>query len=276
MIFEADLLYLQAREEGTSYALEQKVIYPSFNHHFGARALLGFQSHHDDWVIELQGMHFHARSNRSIEGPLLPTQAHPLRAEDHIASSATSRWRLHLGWVDLLLARPFPWITPSFGLKFIGVRHKARIDYFNLGTFADEGLSMKNKFWGLGPEMGLSSQWAFSEHWGIYGRAMGALLFGQFYIHQDEEDEKNRSLGRMKFLDQFWLTRGFVEGAMGLFYRRCFSKSNLELRTGWQIDLLSGQNQLVQFVSHQAPSFFVSNLGDLTLQGWTLGLLFNF
>lgn len=276
VIFEADLLYLQPREEGVAYALEESVVHPGFNYHFGARATLGFQSRHDDWVLELQGLHFHARCTDQVQGPLLPTQTHPLRAEGTSAASATNRWRLHLGWVDLLLTRPFPWITPSFGLKFIGVRHKARINYLDLGPFADEELSMKNKFWGLGPEMALSSQWAFSEHVGIYGRAAVSLLLGQFYIHQDEEDETNRLFGRMKLLDQFWLTRGFAEGALGLFYRHCFTKSFLEIKAGYQLYLLTGQNQAIQFVSHRAPAFFVSNLGDLTLQGWSLGLLFNF
>lgn len=277
MFFEGDLLYLSAREQGVCYAIEdQRVTGPRFKNHFGARAVLGFTSSHDEWTIELQGLHFHARTREEKQGPLLPTQTHPLRAEGTTASSALSCWRLHLGFVDLLLSRPFPWITPFFGIKFAGIRHKSRVDYLQLGGFSDEGLSMKNKYWGIGPEMGVSSEWAFTEHFGLYGRAAAAILFGRFYLHQDEEDEENPLLGKMKYLDEFWLSRAYAESGLGLFYRHCFASSFFELRGGWQAYLFSGQNQAARFVSHSAPALFFSNLGDLTLQGWSLGLLFNF
>lgn len=271
-----DLLYFQAREQGTAYALTDETHYPHFNSHLGVRATFGWHSHHDDWTFQLQGLHFHARSNDTLTQSALPTWAHPQRAEDHTASSTLSRWRLHLGWIDLTLARPFCWITPFFGFKFAGIRQKSRIDYMNLGPFAEEDLSMKNKFWGFGPEMGVQEKWFWSSHWGIYARAAGSLLFGRFDLHQDEQDAHHRSLGRMKLLNSFKQTRALAEGALGFCTRYCFKKSALELRAGWEIYLLSGQNLAMQLVDNRAPGFFVSNLGDLTLQGWTLGLLIDF
>lgn len=186
---------------------------------------------------------------------------------DAQAEEATSRWRLHLGWVDLTLGQRLGLLTPYFGLRAAGVRIKSRVNYIELGPHANEELSMKNKLWGVGPLMGIALKWPWVDWIGAYAKGATSFLMGSFYIHQDEEDRAAPTL-RSKIKNQFDQSVGLWEAAAGLFLRRGI----VEGRVGWQLYLFSGQNQAIQpTVTH-----VISNLGDLSLQGWTLSLLFEF
>ncbi len=269
-----EILYFQARESGTAYAFNTQAFAPHLPHQLGGRAALSCNCCHDGWELRIQGLIFHNRANDELKKPAFPTWIAPSQfSEPLLASSTLSRWRLHLGWVDLLLTRPFPWITPYFGLKGAGVRQKSRIDYF-LTTGRTEELSMKQKFWGIGPVMGVSSSWNLGHHFSLYGQAAASLLFGSFYLHQDEEEVGNRA-SRLKLLNRFALTRAILEAKTGLSYRYCLERAAFAIRVGWEIDLLPGQNLAMNFTD-QSPGHFISNLGDLSLQGWTFALSVDF
>lgn len=285
-VIQVDALYFQARENGVSYAIEQKksspflscgkVLEPDFKTHWGVKGKFGIDLGHDCWKIWLQFLHYHARvTEEKSDGCFFPTWGHPQRLGEGYADSVRSRWRLHLGIADLFLSRPWAIsdcveLLPYFGLRFAGVRFKSRVDYRGGTLFpgAEEDLSMKNKFLGIGPQLGAEALWHFSHGFSLYTRGSGSLVFGEFYIHQDE-NRTGESDG-IKFFDEFWQTRFLLEMALGLEFRSCCGCVELYGRVGWELYLFLGQNQSVRFVSETMPGKFVTNQGDLSLQGLSL------
>ncbi|NGX46047.1 MAG: hypothetical protein K940chlam2_01229 [Chlamydiae bacterium] len=274
-ILSADLLYWTARETGTAFAIKDgRVLHPSFKSHFGFKALLAVPLPHDGWQLALQFTHFHARVTETLSGgTFLPTWTHPALGGPTTVSEVFSRWRLHLGVGDLILSRCLPisdWLslTPIVGLRAAGIRFKTRVDY------QDDDLSMKNKYWGVGPRFGFESEAAFTTHWAFYGRWALSTLWGEYYIHQDEE----LAHGKLKYLDGYWAAIAIKEMALGLQWEHYFWKScaSLRLRLGWEMHLFPSQNQWVQFPSGAMPAKTIGNLGGLSLQGLTLGLLWEF
>nr|NGX27321.1 hypothetical protein [Chlamydiota bacterium] len=231
---QADALYFQALENGVDFGtFEERVVSPNFKSHFGARAKIGVILPHDCWEVAVQFLHYHARTR--TEGDL---------------------WRLHMGLGDLLLARSWPvscslCLTPFWGLRYGEIRHKLK---------QDPAISMKNKFWGVGPEVGLEGIWSFCSWLGIYTRAAFSLLFGEFYIHQD--------IPPLKFFDEYRQTRNVLEMALGMrFGGSCFYG-----QVAFELYLFPGQNQLVRFVDDAMPGKYVANQGDLSLHGLSFGL----
>jgi len=289
-VIQVDSLYFQARESGISYAIEQKepennlqtgkALHPDFKTHWGVRGKFGVDVGHDCWKIWIQYLHYHARVTEEKSSAFyLPSWGHPQRVGNGYADSVRSRWRLHLGIGDLLLSRSWDFsecidFLPFWGLRGACVRFKSRVNYRGGTLFPGEedDLSMKNKFFGIGPEIGTEALWHFGCGFGLYSRIGGSLLFGEFYIHQDENltGEKDG----IKFHNCFWQTQFLLDMALGLEYRTCSKERRIEFfgRISWDLFLFFGQNQSVRFVSSEMPGKFVTNQGDLSLQGLTISL----
>lgn len=264
-VFDAqvDMLYFNARETGVSYAIvNEQVVNPNFNQRFGFRAKIGVQAGEDCWEVGLQFLHYHARGKSEVKGEVFPTWGHPLIAIDF--NEASDLWRLHLGFLDALLSRnwwvsPSLELTPQMSLRYGEIRHKLRVSYDE-----EEDLCFKNKYWCGGPGIGLEGLWHLFDCIGIYSRGVFHLVYGKFYVHQN--------IDLIKLFNEFWQTKGMFEGALGLDFRWC----QLTARIGWELHLLLGQNQLMRFVDDVMPGKFVTNLGDLSMQGLTFGLNLEF
>lgn len=165
-------------------------------------------------------------------------------------------WRLHMGLADLLLARCWEVsdslsLTPFWGLRYGEIRHKLK---------QDADVSMKNKFWGVGPEMGFEGMWNLCNWLGIYGKSGLSLLYGKFYVHQDIEE--------VNFLEEYFQMSGVLEMALGFrLGRGCFFGD-----LAFEIFLFPGQNQLSRFLSNTKSADFAGNQGDLSLYGFSFGL----
>lgn len=269
MDLQVEALYFQARENGYSYAIvEDRVTAPDFKSHFGARIQLASEFGCDCWRFRLSFLHYHARNRSSISGKVQPLWGHPGTFQGPFVQRADSMWRLHMGFGDLDLGRSWPisscvTLTPYIGLRFASVRHKADVDYLTFSTF-----SMKNKFWGIGPLIGVETKWLLGGNFSLYAQVSGSLLFGELYVHQDQKWETNA----LKFFDIFTQTRAILGGELGLEQSILFSCWTLSLRVGGNLYWLPGQNQLPYFTSSEMEGKFVNNLGDLSLTGLSFGL----
>ncbi|NGX39601.1 MAG: hypothetical protein KR126chlam1_00933 [Chlamydiae bacterium] len=274
---QADALYFQTREGGNAYALkENRVLSPKPKYRLGVRIKAAATLCHDNWQVWLTFLHYHARVTENKQGEIFPTWGHPLQGLEK-ANSVRSRWRLHLGFLDLNLARCWEAsscisLTPYWGLRFAGVRHKTRINYLLVDR--ENELSMKNKFWGLGPQFGAEALWKLNRCFSLFSRGACSLLFGEFYIHQDEEDPKNKDKGQFKLFDTHSQTRKAAELALGLEYCHLFEEKCIALfaRIGWEAYLLFHQNQLYYFPSKSQPGKSIQSRGSLALYGWSFGL----
>ena len=61
---------------------------------------------------------------------------------------------------------------------------------------------------------------------------------------------------------------------MGLPFSR--DRYHFGVKFGWEFNVFFDQNQLVRFVGDTAPGSFVQNDGELSFQGLTLGMRFDF
>ncbi len=272
-----DALYWQVQENGLCFALKNS---PSSNHSKvkeldlpydpGFKISFGYHLSHDLWTWLTTFTHFHSRTTDTTKGDLFPVWANP---QNHLTSveDATMHWRLHLGFLDSLLQKQWLisshfFVDLSVGLEYAEARQKARVLYHggSLLGHSEDDISMKNKFWGIGPMTGINLSWLWTDHLSFYAKGALSALYGFFYVHQDEDiDDKNL----MKLFDRFILPRLHLETGLGIKY--CYQPAHAEwsLLVGWESHFLNGQNQWIRFLSTTAPGIFIHQLGDLMMQG---------
>lgn len=281
---QVDALYFQAQENGVHYATKnERVLNPDFKYRFGGRIEVGIDLHHDCWQLMLQFLHYHARTRQvKSGGQFFPTWTHPSMAPSGFVDSVYNMWRLHMGLGDINLTRPFfvsdcLEVSPYFGLRYSEIRQKLRI-YYQGGTLfpgTEDVIFMKNKFWGVGPMGGIEALWSFNSWLGIFSRGACSLTFGKLYVHQDEGVSETNP--QLTFFDQYNQARCILDMAIGLDFRFCTECCvTFYGRIGWEIYLLFGQNQLARFLSNEGLGKFVTNQGDLSIQGLSLGLGISF
>lgn len=256
--FNADALYFQPLENGVSYALvDNKILSPDFTTHFGFRAKAGFILPHDCFQLSAQFLHFHARTSTEKKGEEFFSL---WTFENTPQSEIFNMWRLHLGLADLFLSRSWRvsscvCLSPFWGLRYGEIRHKLK---------QDDDVCMKNKFWGVGPEVGFTGNWDLCHWLSLFARSGISLLFGKFYVHQDIET--------VRFFDEFKQTVNVLEMALG--FR--LQGPGFFGQAAFEIFVFPSQNQLVRFLDTNAPGVFAANQGTLSMHGLSFGLGINF
>ncbi len=285
-----DFIYFQARENGLAFAVINKdnattledatSKNPAFSWDPGFKFSFGYFFNHDLWSLNLYFLHYHARITdlypRRAETFPFPTWQHLVVGPGYV-DTIRNRWRLHMGLLDLFLKRAinvstFLELSAFAGLRYAEVRQKTRIDYFCGTLFPDcqDDIDMKNKFWGLGPIVGLEGFWQFFCDFGFYFHAAASFPYGFFYVHQDERGSFTEE--EIRFFKTFHALRTITEMAVGLRYQYCFANFSLDCHAGYELYFLWGQNQLVRFLTTPATGNFTSTGGDLTLHGISVGL----
>lgn len=289
-----DFIYFQAKENGLSFAVinkenastltNAKAKNPDFSWDPGFKFAFGYFFNHDAWSLNLHFLHYHARITdfypQQVGAFAFPTWQH-LAPGPGFVDEMRNRWRLHMGLLDLLLKRCLQvsdslQLLPFAGLRYAEIRQKTRIDYFGGSLFPDgqDDIDMKNKFWGLGPMIGWNTVWNFFADLSFYFNAAASLPYGFFYVHQDESSSLTEE--EIRFFKTFHSLRPITEMAAGLRWTRCFTNFGIDCHAGYELFFLWGQNQLARFLNASATGNLLSNGGDLTLHGWSLGMSFEF
>jgi hypothetical protein len=141
---------------------------------------------------------------------------------------------------------------------------------------------MKNDFDGVGLHAGCDLQFCFKHGWSIYGRADIGLYYGEFEIKRKEKFINSQNVEHGLHA-RHRLRVGSPTTAIGIGVRwdRGFSRNRYSctLKLLWEQLMFFGQNQLFRFVhpsTSGVASNYVSNQGDLTLQGGTFSITFGF
>jgi hypothetical protein len=286
---DAALLYWQAKEEGLSFAVESasvdrldsdaKIENPHFEWDFGFKIGLGFRVPHDKWEILLQFTSFQTHTDADKEARegtvFFPIWQKSVERGLFFAEEAKVHWRLHLGLVDLMLSNLYQVtkrldLTPQIGLRAGSLRQKYNLEYRG-GSFLageEEIIHMKNKYFGIGPNVGLLGQWSLGGGLSLFAKTSFSLFFGEFYLHQDEYelDGKTKLLG---VHDIFAYSAAMLDNAIGIRWQRFFrgALKHLELDLCWDELFFFSQNQLLHFTSAHREGIFFSNQGDLAVSG---------
>ena len=296
--FFTDPVYWQAHEDGLAFAVESdstttlgpesKVENLHFDWDFGFQIGFGYRVPHDLWSFSLELKHIHTNAHghkRVSDGhALFPLWKTPDSQDPSFADEAKAHWRLHLGLLDFVMEkewRPVQTcvVAPVLGLRSAWIRQKYNLWYFGGSLFPDreEQFSMKNKFWGIGPAVGLRSSWEMASRWHLLGDFLLSILYGEFYVHQAEWTlpHKLKVLGIHEVFD---LSVSTADITLGIRWEHLWKGTlkRLSLELAWDQILLFGQNQFIRFVNSSAKGVFVSNQGDLSLQGYHIGARFDF
>ncbi len=277
----------------------------------GFRVGVGYDIPHDGWDLGLSWLrynsdghrkHIHSHRNQFIFPSLAPS-ADPI-AELNTCQRAKGHWRLLLNQLDLDLGREFfvsKWLTmrPHAGVRTDWIHQKAKAEYqhFNgelvnvppLPTSNEVEVGLKDEWWGIGLEAGLDTQWGLGEGWSIYANLAAAILYGRHHIRDKVKDEPgvlnasnaadsrpNGKFGNLR--NNYWIAHPVLDLQLGLRWDHMFCDDHLHvgIHLGWENHNYFSQNQLPNFSDDFNFGKFFANQGDLSLQGWTLGLRLDF
>ncbi len=213
-----------------------------FDWDWGARAGLGYKIPHDKW--DLYAAYTHLIGNAHGHGV----------------------WHMDLNMGDLELGRnclPSKWLLfrPFMGVRGLVIDS----DYTGRKHFHAD-----SDFWGVGLRLGVDSLWGLGKGLGIYGNGSASLLSGHFDVHEKKKHVKIES--------DVENVVAAADLAMGLQWDYLFSNDRFHFgfKFGWEFNIFFDQNQLFNFLGSDHPGFIQFKKDDLTFQGLTLGLRFDF
>ncbi|MES2200488.1 MAG: Lpg1974 family pore-forming outer membrane protein [Chlamydiota bacterium] len=307
LFFTADWLIWQAHENGLGYAVKAQTPQPvesalyrssvknmEFDWDFGFRLGLGWNTPHDGWDLGINWTWFQDKAKQTLTADadhiLLPTTTYnPADATLEGFRSAASKWRLHLNLLDLDLGREFfvsKWMTlrPFISLRSGWIFQNMHVNY-SKGTpsVAQTGAFFEGKsnFWGIGPRMGLNTQWGLGHGISLFGNAGASLLYGFFNLSSYQNQLFTGSSNDVvSNTDSVRVGRAISELALGVRWDSMFAndRCHFGIQGGWEHLMFFEQNQFKHFTGSSSASAgsFVSNQGDLTIQGWTISARLDF
>jgi hypothetical protein len=310
-----DLLYWKANENGIPLAVVNKKSPNNLAHSkvdnlrgkwdFAFRVGLGYDVPHDGWDLGLSWLRYnshghhkriHSHSNRFVF-PYLAPSADPI-ADNATCARAKGRWRVLLNQLDLDLGREFfvsKWLTlrPHAGLRTDWIYQKVKADYEKFSSMlpssSEVEITYRDRWWGIGLESGLDTQWGLGGGWSIFANLAAAILYGEHHIRMKDEDEPpfNNSINGansnpngvfVKLKDKTWIAHPILDLQLGLRWDWMLANDHLHLgvQLGWENHVYFSQNQFPIFGDDFNFGKFFANQGDLSLEGWTLGVRLDF
>ncbi|QZA59310.1 Lpg1974 family pore-forming outer membrane protein [Candidatus Rhabdochlamydia porcellionis] len=287
----ADALLWQLFEDGLSYAVETTSTgLPvgadgvESNYNWGFRLGLDWTLPHDNWDVDLSWTHLisnrHGSSTADTTGatPNVLVKAQGFANATTVGyTTASARYHNRLDQIDLSLGREFfisKWVTlrPFFGLRADWLRQRFRTSYGSTATTPlDQSTNQRNKWWGIGIESGLNTQWSFCSGFSIYGNVATAIEYGLQKLQLSESGGVDASFRR-----SYHICRPILDLQLGLGwdYNFCEDGFHFGLKLGWETHVYFDQSR---FLSYNTVNYSDNTSGgSLTYQGWTLHACFDF
>ena len=285
--FIADFLYMQPLVDGLSYAIRNDVRQQSMGGVDGTPGgpILDLKP---DWepafrvavcyvpdvTARLVWMHFFGKTTTEahadisqpglgLEGIWVP----PVNSS-RLYSSAKLHWKLDFDTLDLDLGKcyqvsPFLKMNPSCSVRF------ARINQSFHAVYQQDWAQAENNFFGIGPRIGLDSQWCFVQDWSLFGGMAASMLYGQFETHSEFFSQ---AAVLQNISDDFFRLEPNVEFSLGIGWQRFLSNRHCRLgfRLSYEAQVFWNQIALRQPMGSDAPQLALSQTRDLALQGFAL------
>ncbi len=307
----ADALLWQLQEDGLTYAVETtpstgtptptvadapvgaNSIKQKYN--WGFRIGLDWTMSHDNWDIALDWTHLisnrHGNSTAAAAtataaaNVLVKTQGFVSSAGTPLSfTSAKANYHNRLDQIDLNLGREFfisKWVTlrPFFGLRADWLHQRLRSSYVVPSTSIagvttpsqTQATDQRNKWWGIGIESGLNTQWNLCGGFSLYGNVATAIEYGLQKLSLTESGVVNAA-----FSSSYHICRPILDLQLGLGwdYNFCEDGFHFGLKLGWENHVYFDQSR---FLSYNTVNYSDNaSGGSLTYQGWTLHACFDF
>ncbi len=258
-----------------------------FDWEFGFRLGLGYRLPHDKWDLFVNYTYVHGKGQGHAGGsdtvvfPVFATNFGATPINPFFADSAKAHWHMNLNMADVELGRTCnvgKWLTirPFIGVRGLVIDQDYHVEYKGgtVAPFGEDKVYLDNDFWGVGIRMGGNTLWGLGKGIGIYGNGSFSLLSGDFDVHEHENRAGTNLMSVERDSDNVVVT---ADLALGLQWDYMFSKDRYHLgfKMGWEFDLFFDQSQLFNFLGNN-PGAFQSTKDDLSFQGLTVGLRFDF
>lgn len=294
-----DALYWHVAEGGTEWAQvnknesatvgESNVKHVDFNWNWGFKVGIGYNSmKHDEWDTQLYFTWLHAsrKQTAAIAAAATATPNHgivslfttPSTIGESLFKEGTINWKIHFNMFDWELARNYYVskhlaLRPHIGLKGGWINQHAQ-GHFQAFDNRLQTFHMDNDFWGVGPRGGVNTKWNLgninTHFFSMLGDFSGALMWGHWSIDQRYSDavnltqkSDNRDRNQMASVLQAFFGLGWDANFHS-------DQCHFSMKLGYELQYWFAQNQLWQ------PNGFNTLHGDLTLQGGTLEIRFDF
>lgn len=249
----------------------------------GFRVGARYRMHHDDWDTKAYYTWFYSKGTDSVSSS--PGTVHSAFLGNFYVNNPTGlgltgpayqkagiSWTIHFNMFDWDLGREF-WVSEELSCRpFIGVKGGCiaqSIDSTwetpNLAAplfYATGKERLKNDFWGLGPQVGLASQWYLVRSFYLLGDFSAGLMWG----HWSFGDLFSSSLEQVDIELQ-----SLKSGASMLraFFGFGWHQNRLSAKLGYEAQIWLDQLQFYSFTGGRL-------VNELTLQGGTLEFCFDF
>ncbi len=307
----ADYTYWTACEDNMEYALqstaqgtgateganEGHVYRPGNKYASGFKVGLGSDFCHDGWDVFAQYTWFKSTNNNHTSGDsddgvagsltdaywFADSINNPIATTSYV--SAASQWRVNMNVVDLALGRNFYvsprlMLKPFYGLKGAWNKQHMNVDFVLPGqagfseTFATTN-HIKN--WGIGIRGGMNTSWHFSRSFSIIGDMAFTALWEEFKVKRFDSRTNNVtgivSGSNVDIKENQYGVKPVIEWMLGLKWETGLSCDayHLAITAAWEEQVWFGQNKFLRL-----PGNAVGTGGDLSLQGLTIDVMFDF
>jgi hypothetical protein len=275
---DAEYLYLKPYRRGLDFAIvspnangdpEGSIQSDPWHERSAFRVGAGWQAAHDGPDVGFYYTYLHDDQVAGLVRPpgslLFATQTHPGTVE--LVGLAFADASLSYNVFDLEVGRRAAlgdaWtVRPFGGLRFARIGQNFDVLYDG-GDANHDLVSSRLKFDGGGVRAGGQVDWALLEHWGLYGRAAGSLLVGDYSVRQTEFN--NGGVTPLTNVgESFRKITPVAELAFGVAYRR----EHLRLSVGYEITNWFNLVDTPSFVSDVHQGKFIRNVSDLGLDGF--------
>ncbi len=308
----ADFLYWQAREDNLAFGVTTDdtesspihnghVINMDFKWHPGVKVGLGMHfPRHDNWDLFFEWTHLVSHNKdplKALAGAppfsstafIFPTLADPQIVSPGVgAKMADENWSLVYNTIDANLGRRYysgKMLTfrPHVGLRGAWFKQNIDVVYVNVfGETQDILLAYKFNSWGIGPRVGVESNWLLGGGCRIFGDAAMSLLYTYFDVkHQNALKTLATGtideLSDVKDEERNSQVRSNLETALGFGWGTYFDCNSwhIDLALGYEFQYWINANENLRFVDAAAKGVHVTG-GDLALHGATFRLRLDF
>ncbi len=301
----ADVLYWQASQQGMTYGqvanffaaipasplADQSLFGNELNVNFkftpGVRVFFGFKPYEDYWNIDFIWTHLNSKATGAsnnpdaISGPVvIPSAQYEIpQPQSNNGINATAAWTAHFNTFDVdlhkeMVAHKTVNLTAHMGLRSLWLNQTYNVISLNTWNttldprFIDAEGSMVQKMWGVGPMVGLSSEWTIYEGLHFFGQAALTLMWSHVnstdigtILVDDPAVTTNKNAS-------FYTTLPEISAMIGAEYSYQFeSETKLSVRLGWDFQTLFNANYL---------GGTYNPYGNFNLSGLTAGLRLDF
>ncbi|MBX7067306.1 MAG: hypothetical protein K1X28_08755 [Parachlamydiales bacterium] len=300
----------------TDQTFQEKLYVPDFAWKPGFRLIVGGHLPYDEWDArigwtvyreECTSLKKHFDSVISPAGiGLIPLWHYPFvqTSGDNVGNplrfgTAWGNWTMILNTFDLELGRSFfpdrsiP-MRLKIGAKIAATKQKVQVEYANgsevLGISPSSGLpslfqTVSSKFhvrthhWGMGPRVGLSSNWHMFYGISLIGNGAFSILYSQFNVESKYDDVivPNPGSSKMKMEEHFHELTPICEAMLGLDWGMNFSNNfYLGIQLGYEWQYWWSINHARRNYVQTLPGETIDMRGDLQMQGLNGAVKFDF